>query len=71
MIHSVTAMLAINQAKKRKALARRCPECRNEQAGDENKSNEPVVCENCGQEIPPKAAAKQKPKEKRKEKPAK
>lgn len=59
MIHAITATWAVVEAKKRKGLSRRCPKCRGEQVAPEKKINEPVTCEKCGAEIPPKSVAKQ------------
>ena len=52
MIHAITATWAINKAKKREALLRRCPKCGGEQTASEKKESEPVFCEKCGTEIP-------------------
>jgi len=58
MIHAITATWAFDEAKKRQALSRRCPKCRSEQIAAEEKINEPVACDVCKAQIPPKAAAK-------------
>ncbi len=65
MIHAITATWAIKRARKRQALSRRCPECSREQIAEENKLNEPILCENCGAEVPPKSAADKHVKEKK------
>ena len=64
MIHAITATWAFDEAKKREALTRRCPKCHSEQIAAEEKINEPVACEKCGTEIPPKTAASRKTREK-------
>lgn len=52
MIHAITATWALNDAKKRETLSRRCPKCQNEQATPEEKINTAISCEKCGTEIP-------------------
>lgn len=63
MIHAITATWAINKAKKREALLRRCPKCGGELIASEKKGNEPVSCEKCGMEIPTSEPANRKAKE--------
>lgn len=53
MIHAITSTWAFDEAKKREALSRSCPKCSRRQVAGEEKINEPVACENCGEEIPP------------------
>lgn len=63
MIHAITATWAINKAKKREALSRRCPKCGGELIASEKKGNDPVFCEKCGMEIPPSKTAKREAEE--------
>ena len=63
MIHAITATWAIDKAKKKKTLSRRCPKCRGEQVVEKEKINYPVVCESCRHEISPELAATQEAKE--------
>ena len=63
MIHAITATWAINKAKKREALSRRCPKCGGELIASEKKGNDLVFCEKCGMEIPTSEPANQEAKE--------
>lgn len=63
MIHAIVTTWALDEAKKREALAHRCPKCGGERNASEKKESEPVFCEKCGTKIPPSEIANPEAKE--------